>query len=967
MNSFGLGLVLSFTDNASAGMKNASQAFNQMSGMADQMVESSSGAQSAIQNLATAGYSLNIVGDQIANVGLGIADAFASSINKINEVGTTMLTARTQLGALYGGMEEGEAILEKIKKYASESIFSFESLIPSVVMLKANSIEAFDVISSSSGKSSQMLMDYAADLAAFNPQMKNAYGTGIQAAMGAINEYVAEGNAMSLKRGASLDITGILGEDKGATIEARSQQIADLLEKIGMVGMVAQLAGTPMQRLSNSADVLFNLIAEISSSGVFEKYTELVATFTDYIFAIPDDELTNIAQVVADALVSIMSPLQTLIEYGLKALDFVRNLIKEHPGLVKYILMFTAFAGAALMAVGALMKFSGSIFLLASAFLALKKSSGMTSIMSTIGSSFRFLLGSLVVVTASVILFREVWERNLFGIRDLVTGVFRDIGTLFSIVADAWGDFELSEENFLKAKDLGILPFVEALLNLKYLFGFFKDGVVAGFDSIFDKIEEFSQSFGRLESDVFGVAGKVGDFINDMLGENAEEKWANFGEIIGKVLAILTIAIPVIKIVSILMGLLSSPIIAIVAVLALLYVAWENNFLGIQDIVANAWDFIKEKFDSNPFEGLSEFWDNLVQGFQDSPIVRVIASIVGVIVAMAERVIHFVGTIIDWFKVLYDNIVPIVQSIVDWVLLMWNGWIKDLIEEAVGLVLRIGEVLGFIALIIYDYLITPLLNAISFLIDVFVPIIRVAIQWVVDIFMTLFDSVGGIVTGIIKIINGIIDFVVGVFTGDWQRAWDGLVLIFDGIVQGLGSIIKGVLNAVISAINFFIRGLNLLKAPDWVPLIGGKGINIPEIPYLDTGGYIKGEGVSYLHPNEVVVNDKLTQMLGAFLQDYHDPSPTVQNNFNTNNQQLEQEFIDRRAVISSKGETPQTAQETNNDYSVTFSKGSVVIQLLNATEAELEKATEKLMKIIERKQQLKSMASRSTGRGVLVT
>jgi len=48
-----------------------------------------------------------------------------------------------------------------------------------------------------------------------------------------------------------------------------------------------------------------------------------------------------------------------------------------------------------------------------------------------------------------------------------------------------------------------------------------------------------------------------------------------------------------------------------------------------------------------------------------------------------------------------------------------------------------------------------------------------------------------------------------------------------------------------------------------------------------------------------------------------------------------------------------------NDYSVTFSAGSIVIQLANATEAELEKAAEKLMKIIERKQQLKAMAVRS--------
>jgi hypothetical protein len=52
-------------------------------------------------------------------------------------------------------------------------------------------------------------------------------------------------------------------------------------------------------------------------------------------------------------------------------------------------------------------------------------------------------------------------------------------------------------------------------------------------------------------------------------------------------------------------------------------------------------------------------------------------------------------------------------------------------------------------------------------------------------------------------------------------------------------------------------------------------------------------------------------------------------------------------------------QEVHNDYSVTFSAGSIVIQLSNATDAELERAAEKLMRIIERKQQLKRMAVRT--------
>lgn len=45
----------------------------------------------------------------------------------------------------------------------------------------------------------------------------------------------------------------------------------------------------------------------------------------------------------------------------------------------------------------------------------------------------------------------------------------------------------------------------------------------------------------------------------------------------------------------------------------------------------------------------------------------------------------------------------------------------------------------------------------------------------------------------------------------------------------------GVINGIISAVNTVIRGLNKVKVPDWVPGVGGKGINISEIPMLAKG------------------------------------------------------------------------------------------------------------------------------------
>lgn len=46
---------------------------------------------------------------------------------------------------------------------------------------------------------------------------------------------------------------------------------------------------------------------------------------------------------------------------------------------------------------------------------------------------------------------------------------------------------------------------------------------------------------------------------------------------------------------------------------------------------------------------------------------------------------------------------------------------------------------------------------------------------------------------------------------------------------------KTPINAIINGINSFIRGVNRIKIPDWVPAIGGRGISIREIPRLKVG------------------------------------------------------------------------------------------------------------------------------------
>jgi phage-related protein len=128
-----------------------------------------------------------------------------------------------------------------------------------------------------------------------------------------------------------------------------------------------------------------------------------------------------------------------------------------------------------------------------------------------------------------------------------------------------------------------------------------------------------------------------------------------------------------------------------------------------------------------------------------------------------------------------------------------------------------------------------------------------------------------------QIFRGLIDFISGIFTGDWDRAWRGVLNVFGGIFNGITAMVKSPLNTMIGLLNGAITGFNTIKFPDWVPGVGGMGINISKIPYLAKGGIIDSptlamvgeagkEAVMPLENNTGWIDllaDKLTQRLGG--------------------------------------------------------------------------------------------------------
>lgn len=126
-------------------------------------------------------------------------------------------------------------------------------------------------------------------------------------------------------------------------------------------------------------------------------------------------------------------------------------------------------------------------------------------------------------------------------------------------------------------------------------------------------------------------------------------------------------------------------------------------------------------------------------------------------------------------------------------------------------------------------------------------------QGVSDIAVEVFNFMGGYISNIFggiiqnfqnffdagkRIFTGFIDFITGIFTGDWERAWNGVVNIFSGIFDMIAAMAKAPLNTMIGLINAFLGGLNNIKIPKWVPGVGGKSFSISTLPYLAEGGHV---------------------------------------------------------------------------------------------------------------------------------
>ena len=195
---------------------------------------------------------------------------------------------------------------------------------------------------------------------------------------------------------------------------------------------------------------------------------------------------------------------------------------------------------------------------------------------------------------------------------------------------------------------------------------------------------------------------------------------------------------------------------------------------------------------------------------------------------------------------------PVIRNIGDSITKLWSGTLRPIIENIMGVIGGCRELL----LALWNQLLAPLIN---WVVNVFGPYLASAFNNIWNNIVAVVSNIGRVVNGLIGIIRGVVDFVVGVFTADWKRAWKGVVEIFTGIWDAIAGVLSIPINAIIGSINTVLSGISgainavvgainsiSVDIPDWVPLVGGKhiGFNLSEvgswsIPYLEHGAVVK--------------------------------------------------------------------------------------------------------------------------------
>jgi TP901 family phage tail tape measure protein len=539
----------------------------------------------------------------------------------------------------------------------------------------------------------------------------------------------------------------------------------------------------------------------------------------------------------------------------------ISDWLEKNPQIRDFMVQLLAVGSAILVVVGSALVFFGSL-------------AALYAVVKLVGAAMIRMIGPLVVVGALIAGVAAAVITNSGGIRDALSHLFDVIKEIFGQASAEGKTFSMSWQTILK---------------------FIGDSVAGAVKALADGINWVADALERINANPGGhkVLMAVVQVLTTYVGIAAAVKTASLGlglvsqTILGFGLLVrpLTSFLAVFTGIPAMLGMVGGafrafagvvtgaltliaahPVIAlIIGIAALLFAAWQTNFLGIRDIVASIanWfvnvaapaiagfiqgiiDFVGELADNfkrgwdtvvgivgpavdtiigfltrlaQPFIDLvQKHWPAIVAGVQS--LVDTVTGVFGHLAEVFMGVLNnqiiptvqmIVRTLVDSFNSIAAAVGPVIQSII--------GFIQALVDFAMPIIQALVDFITTVFMPVWDVLDNVIGGALGiiggllktafefFMTSIFQPFAEFAI----NLFGTLFETIGAIVDGALKIITGIIegalaiikgifDFFTALLKGDWGAAWDAVKGIVTGVFDALKKIVGGALEAIVGVI-----------------------------------------------------------------------------------------------------------------------------------------------------------------------
>ncbi len=253
---------------------------------------------------------------------------------------------------------------------------------------------------------------------------------------------------------------------------------------------------------------------------------------------------------------------------------------------------------------------------------------------------------------------------------------------------------------------------------------------------------------------------------------------------------------------------------------------FTDSFLGIKEIGWQAGNDILYMIT----EPINENKDLIKQTLQG--ILEPVSSVLRTIKQGIQDTFSKFWEVYDtYIKPAVENVKNGFSSILDTVLNVWNENVKPILDEWANrfdilwkehLQPMVNSFLEFFGKLIngiselWNQWLVPIIN---WVVENVVPVLSPIFETIGNLFINAFGVISDILNGIWQVLGGLIDFIVGVFTGDWGKAWNGISSIFSGIwtaikcfFEGIWNSIKDIVTGAIDTVKAYIQYvLNVIK------------------------------------------------------------------------------------------------------------------------------------------------------------